>query len=137
MAAKPGPCGLWIWMGVASLGLVAGCGSVRWERSLDAGLKRAANEQRPALVMFSSTFSRDCFEMDQNVFTDPQVEQTMAGFVPVRLDLVMNRKLAEELGVRSAPSFVVFRPDRSVAGFQEGKLDAARFGIFLIKYRYY
>jgi hypothetical protein len=119
------------------MGLLTGCGSIRWERNLEAGLKRAANEQRPALVMFSSALSQDCFEMDRDVFTDPQIEKTMGGFVPIRLDVVMNRKLSDELGVRTSPSFVVFRPDRSVAGFHEGKMDVARFGVFLIKYRYY
>ncbi len=137
MARGYGRILLWA-LGIAPCaGMAAGCGPIRWERTLEAGLKRAAAEQRPALIMFASAVSMDCREMDQKVFSDPQVQKTMETFVPVRLDFVWDRKLAEDLGVRSVPSFVVFRPDRSVAGFHEGKMDAAKFGTFLVKYRYY
>jgi thioredoxin-related protein len=122
--------------GILAVALV-GCGPTRWEMTLERGLTRAAKEQRPALVMFASAMSADCIAMDRDVFPDPQVQKAMETFVPVRLDFLMNRKLAEQLGVTTVPTFLVFRPDRSVAGMAEGKMDVARFGVFLIKYRYY
>lgn len=116
---------------------LTGCGPVGWERSFEAGLSKAANERRPALVMFSSAVSPDCMRMDREVFEDPEVQNVLRSFVPVRVDFLLNSKLAKELNVQSVPTFVIFRPDRSVAAVREGKMDARSFTIFLIKYRYY
>jgi thioredoxin-related protein len=128
-----------VWRLALAAGVLAltGCGQVRWEMSLEKGLKRAASEQRPALVMFASAMSLDCMAMDRDVFPDPQVQKALQPFVPVRLDFLINRKLAKDLGVTAVPTFIIFRPDRSVAGTREGKMDVAAFGVFLIKYRYY
>lgn len=115
----------------------AGCGPAGWENNFEAGLSRAASERRPALVMFSSAVSPDCAQMDEEVFPDPQVRSVLGSFVRVRIDYLIHNKLARELNVRSVPTFVVFRPDRSVAGVQEGKMDARSFSFFLIRYRYY
>ncbi len=122
---------------LSSVGCVAGCGPVRWESSLEPGLSRAANERRPALVMFSSVASPDCIEMDRDVFEDPDVQDVLKSFVPVRLEYVLHGKLAKELGIQTIPTFVVYRPDRTVAGVHEGKMNARNFTIFLIKYRFY
>ena len=116
---------------------LAGCGSVNWGTNLEAGLSKAAVERRPALVMFSSMVSPDCISMDKEVFPDPSVQKALRSYVLVRIDYVLHRKLAKELNVQTVPTFVVFRPDRTVAGIQEGKMDARSFSVFLIKYRYY
>jgi hypothetical protein len=116
---------------------LAGCGPVQWEGNFEAGLSRAASEGRPAVVMFSSAFSPDCGEMDKDVFSDPEVEKVLDVYVPIRLEFVLHAKLAKELNVQTVPSFVVFRPDRSVAGVREGKMDVRSFTMFLIKSRYY
>jgi thioredoxin-related protein len=120
-----------------SVACLTGCGPVHWESSLEAGLSKAANERRPALVMFGSVASPDCMEMDRDVFEDPDVQKVLKLFVPVRLEYVLHGKLAKELGVQTVPTFVVYRPDRTVAGVHEGKMDVHNFTIFLIKYRYY
>jgi len=122
---------------LSAVACLVGCGPVRWESSLDAGLSKAANERRPALVMFSSVASPDCMEMDRDVFEDPDVQKVLQSFVPVRLEYVLHGKLAKELGVQTVPTFVVYRPDRTVAGVHEGRMDVRSFTVFLIKYRYY
>ena len=126
------------WVGMALLAVAAaGCGAAGWESNLEAGLSRAASERRPALVMFSSAVSPDCMQMDEEVFSDPQVQNVLNSYVRVRIDYLIHHKLAKELNVRSVPTFVIFRPDRSVAGVREGKMDARSFSFFLIKHRYY
>lgn len=127
------------WLAIAILLAVAavGCGPAGWETNFEAGLSRAASERRPALVMFSSAMSPDCMEMDEEVFSDPQVRNVLNSFVRVRIDYLIHNKLAKELNIRTVPTFVIFRPDRSVAGVREGKMDARSFSFFLIKYRFY
>ena len=114
-----------------------GCNSIAWEHSFKSGLAKAAEQQRPALVMFDALFNRDCGEMDRGVFTDPEVRAKLEGFVRIRLNYSLNRKLAGQFGVEVLPTFYVLRCDGSLAGSHAGKMDVVKFDFFLIKYRYY
>ncbi len=114
----------------------AGCGSIQWETSYDRAMRRGIEQRRRVLVQFASTVSTDCREMDLKVFTDSEVQRLTKNFVPVRLDTVLDKKLADHLGVSVVPSFYVIRPDGQVVGSHAGKMDAEKFRIFLIKYSY-
>ena len=119
-----------------SVTLGSGCGSIQWERSYEAGLKRAASQRHRALLQFYSAVDGDCLEMDRKVFTDPDVQDLMHNFVAIRLDSVLNKKLADQFNVQTVPTFFVIRPDRQIAGSASGGMDAEKFRIFLIKYSY-
>jgi len=119
-----------------SVAFESGCGSIQWEHSYESGLKRAASQRRRALLQFYSAVDSDCLEMDREVFTNPDVQDMMKNFVAIRLDSVLNRKLAEQLNVQTIPTFVIIRPDRQIAGSASGGMDAEKFRIFLIKYSY-
>jgi len=119
-----------------SVALGAGCSPIQWERSYDAGLKRAARQRRRALVQFYSAVNSDCLEMDRKVFSDPDVQELMHHFVAIRVDSVLNKKLTKQFNVQTVPTFFVIRPDRQIAASTSGKMDAEKFRIFLIKYTY-
>ena len=116
--------------------LCGGCGSVPWRYDFDGALRLAAEKRRRALVVFTAADNADSREMDFKTFSDSKVQEMMREFVPVRLDYYFNRARADKLGVASPPSFVVVRPDGSVAGMESGKLDPEDFRIFLIKNRF-
>ena len=116
--------------------LAGGCSPIRWERSYETGIKRAADLNRRALVQFHSHWSPACREMDQEAFAEPEVQKLMQRFVCIQVDDVLDRKLSEQFGVQIIPSFYIIRPDMSVAGSQTGKLDAQKFRGFLIKHSY-
>lgn len=118
------------------VGCASGCSSIQWERSFEAGLKRAATQRRRALVQFYSAVDGDCMEMDRKVFSDSDVQDLMHNFVAIRLDSVLNRKLTEQFNVQTVPTFFVIRPDGQVAGSTSGVMDTEKFRIFLIKYSY-
>lgn len=122
-----------------SIPLLAGCSSVRWEHSYEAGLAKAARQRQRAVVMFDA-LNPDCLEMDRKVFSDREVQEVMKQYVPIRLDHVLNHKLAERFNVQVAPTFVIVRPDvvrpeGVPVGLHAGKMDATKFKYFLIKYR--
>ncbi len=131
------PVGFAALSAVALIPLAGGCSFIRWESSLESGLAKAAQGQRPALVQFYSALNGDCLEMERQVFTDSEVQQQLEGFVPIRLDCQLNRKLAEQMGVERLPTFFVLRCDGTIAGSHAGKMAADKFNFFLIKYRYY
>jgi thiol:disulfide interchange protein len=121
---------------IALIGSSAGCSPVRWERNYQTGVQRAAQLGRRALVQFHSHMNPACREMDEEAFADPDVQRMLQNFVCIRVDDVMDRKLAEQFGVQVLPSFYVIRPDMTLAGSQAGKLDAEKFRIFLIKHTF-
>jgi len=116
--------------------VLSGCGSIVWEFDYEKGISRASQVRRRALVQFYSSLDRDCLEMDRKVFMDQDVRLVMERFISIRLDPWLHRELAKEWGVEEVPSFVIIRPDHSVAGTCEGKMTAEAFRLFLITHVY-
>lgn len=111
----------------------AGCGGINWERDYQAGIQKAARNRKRALIEFTTMFGEGVSQMDSEVFSDPDVQEMMQKFVPIRLDIGLNRRLAERFGVQKTPAFVIVRPDMTVAGMHQGTLKADEFRHFLIK----
>jgi hypothetical protein len=116
--------------------LVSGCGGIPWRYDVADGIRAAGQQRRRAAVYFCTGSSSECREMDFQVFRDPKVRELLREFIPVRQDLYLNRKMAEQLEVKEVPTFVVVRPDGSVAGRQGGKFTPESLRIFLIKNRH-
>jgi len=116
-----------------SWGLVAGCGPVNWEYDQQKGLQKAVQARQRAVIEFVSGLDQGANQMDDEVFSDVEVQKLMQRFVPIRLDVGMNRQLAEQFGVQKTPTFVVVRPDLTVAGSCLGPMPADQFRRFLIR----
>ncbi len=129
------PAGCSALLGVLLMALT-GCGPIAWETDLEAGLVRAGQEGRRALVQFHTLANPDCQAMEDEVFSDPDVQDLMARFVPIRLDLVWSQQVARQFNVEAVPTFLVIRPDRQLAGSYTGRMDAEKFLLFLIRYSY-
>ena len=114
---------------------LSGCSSVAWERNYQAGLQQAVQQRRRALIQFMSAWNAETHEMEE-VFADPKVQHLIANFVPIRVDAVMDKTLADQYGVQALPTFFVVRPDLTVAGTAVGRMDADRFRMFLIKHTF-
>ena len=116
--------------------LLAGCGAIQWEHDYKQAVSRAAQLQKRVLLQFHSNVSQDCMEMERKVFTDPEVQQLMGEYVAVRLDYLLNKKLAGDLDVQVVPTFLILRHDGAIVGHHVGKMDQVKFKYFLIKHRY-
>lgn len=60
----------------------------------------------------------------------------MERFVAIRMDAVMDKTLADQLGVTTVPTFFVLRPDMTVAGSAAGVMTVDQFRGFLIKHSF-
>lgn len=116
---------------------VVGCGPrVNWQLNYERGMQKAAQEQRRAVIQFYSPMNEDCWAMDEEVFKDPDVCDVMRRFVPIRLDPAWHGPLADILGARTVPSFVILRPDREKVAVYEGRMETKAFYLFLINNSY-
>jgi thiol:disulfide interchange protein len=124
------------WLLLVLIPVCTGCSEVKWDRDFSKGLQRAAQLRRRALVQFHSNISSECRKMDKDVFPDPEVQKQLSRFVPIRVDVHLNQKLAERYNVVVTPSFLVFRPGlkgMELLSQHGGAMDADTFRIFLIK----
>lgn len=114
----------------------AGCGDINWERDYDKGIQRALHQQRRVLVQFYSPMCPDCRKMEKEVLSDPDVQRVIARYLPIRVDIMFNRKLAEQMNVVLTPTFVVMRPEMSgmnIVATRSGYSEKEEFRLFLIK----
>jgi hypothetical protein len=111
----------------AALLLSSGCSTVHWRPDLGGALRMAGERNTIVVVAYWSTFNKECWDMETQVFTHPDVETALRSTIPVRLDAWSNKKFAEEYGVRKVPTFIIFAPDGRVLRTSEGFLNEGRF----------
>ena len=115
---------------------LTGCSGIPWEGGYTAGIQRAVQQRRRALIQFCNAFSADCREMELDVLADPEIRHIVDYYVPIRVDSALRADLMQQYGIETIPSYLVVRPDLSVAGVQAGKTDLETFRIFLIRHAY-
>jgi len=118
-------CSLCAWV-------VTGC-SVPLRMSIGSALQEARRSNRIVLVEFWSVASPECLRMDAEVLTDPFVREDLKDFVRVRVDYLLNRKVAEVCGVTGVPGFAALRPDGTLIVSQTGPLDKDQMRRFLLR----
>ncbi len=116
--------------------LVAGCGGGMWHSRIDGGMREARQTGKRVLVQFHKT-NEACLEMDREVFPNSNIRGILDEYyVKVRLSPLTHGTLAERYGVTEYPSFVIFRPNETVAGTHEGSASVDVFRAFLIKHAF-
>jgi thiol:disulfide interchange protein DsbD len=121
---------------VLALIVTTGCSQVEWQHDLNKGLQRASVTGRRALVEFYSPFNKECQKMQNEVFSDPEVQKVMGRFVLIRVNKALNKQAADRFNAVVLPTYVVLRPGRNgmeVVGQRTGSMDKETFRLFLIK----
>jgi hypothetical protein len=60
---------------------------VAWGLSYDQARERALSEKKPILIDFTGVNSANCRQMEQGVFTRPDIVPLLRRFVPVQLHI--------------------------------------------------
>ena len=108
-----------------------GCGKIFWRPDLGGAMRLAAEQNRVVILAFWSPLNRDCIRMSWEVFSREEVQESLRGTIPVRVDALFSSKLREEYGLRVVPSFIAFGPDGSILKVATGYLNEARFRGFV------
>ncbi len=84
-----------------------------WERDLEAARGKAKAAASPMLIDFGASWCQACGELERHTFSDPGVQQAVARFVKVKVDLSpgqdveQGRKWLSGYGARGLPLVVI------------------------------
>lgn len=86
-----------------------------WDKSLEAGLQRGLEQNKPVLVDFWATWCKNCLAMDKSTFKDSSVLKDLEAYVPVKYQAEHpeespHREVMDRLGVIGLPTVVVLKP---------------------------
>src|SRR5436305_13968472 len=85
----------------------SGNDKIPWRKDLAAAQKEAATAHKPVLAYFTATWCGPCQEMHHTTWADAKVEAALRNFVPVKLDIDENSKIAADYQITAVPSYLV------------------------------
>ena len=113
-------------------GAPAPAGSIAWRTDFQAALDEARKLNRPVLVDFSAEWCPPCQMMKHDVWPDAEVGKVAtASFVPVMMDVDLNREVASRYGISSIPTVMILNPDGKVLQQESGMMSREELLTFL------
>lgn len=111
------------------LGIVIGSSVMRrahekipWRTDYAAAERESRATGKPMLLDFTAEWCGPCQDMRRTTWSDAAVAQSLAGYIPVQIDLDTHADLATQFGVSAIPHLVVVESDGKVAAAEEGEL---------------
>jgi YHS domain-containing protein len=102
-----------------ALPLYAQDDAISWLDDIQQAQRQAAAEDKLVLVHFWGSFCRPCINVEKFVFTNPRVATAITdAYVPVKVDVESNPKLAKQFGVTTIPHDIVITPAGHVVAKQ-------------------
>lgn len=91
--------------------------AINWHSDLKKAHKESLNQNRPMLIVFAADWCDHCRKMDRTTLADPHlITRINNDFIPVRLDIKKDRKIAEILDVERIPSTIFLSPRADLLG---------------------
>lgn len=103
---------------------------IQWYADLHMARLSAVQSRRPLLLSIVADECPHCARLDQSVFGDSKVVETITGeFVPVRLNVEQpaDRRVAELLGINRIPTTLVLSPEADLIGRFVGAFEPGQF----------
>ena len=101
----------------------SGDDKIPWRHDLADARREAATAHKPVLAYFTATWCGPCQEMHRTTWSDSKVESALQAFVPVKLDVDQQSKLAAQYGVDGIPTYMILdaqgKPVRADSGYRD------------------
>lgn len=105
----------------------AGAGEIRWV-SYPEGITRAAQADRPALVLFYSRSCRVCGVLEKKVFSNPEIAGYInASLIPIRVDISRAEDLVKRYRIFGSPTIYFLKSDSTPIDFIAGYVEPGKF----------
>jgi len=100
---------------------------VPWRGDFAAAQAEARSANKPILLYFTAEWCGPCQQMRRYVWTDPQVAEALKNFVPVRIDVDRDPKLAQQFHINPIPAFFILDSSGQIARNYEGAMEPQEF----------
>lgn len=84
---------------------------IPWRTSLVDARAESQAQDKPVLLYFTADWCGPCQTMRRTTWSNPDVEQAMQDFVPVKIDIDDQPAIAQQYGIRSVPTYAVLNGD--------------------------
>lgn len=85
---------------------------IEWRKNYAQAVRDAEKLKRPLLVEVTAPWCVHCRHMTEQTFSDSQIVRRLnQSFVPLRVDIDVERKLARALGADALPATIIISPD--------------------------
>jgi thiol:disulfide interchange protein len=95
---------------------------IAWRKTLDQAKQESATSKKPVLAYFTASWCGPCQNMREVTWPDARVEQALAGYVPVKIDIDRHPDLARQFDVEAIPRLQVIAPDGAVGKAHVGMI---------------
>jgi len=96
---------------------------VAWITDYQKGMNLAQQQNKSALIVFTTTWCPPCLMMKEKVYPDPKVVRAVEDFIPIMIDPDYEKELAQKFNVTGIPAFFILGPDSkqktSFVGYHE------------------
>jgi YHS domain-containing protein/thiol-disulfide isomerase/thioredoxin len=101
----------------ATTATAAAPAGIQWQTNLEEAKRLAAESNRLILVHFWSPSCVPCMQLEQNVFSQPYVQQTIqAKYVPLKLNADEVPSTTKQFGITRLPSDLIITPGTKIVG---------------------
>ena len=101
---------------------------IQWQTDLNEAHEQAVLENRPMLIVFDADWCKYCEKMNDKTLNDSSVTSYVNDkFIPVRLDLADNMKVAEILEIDRIPCTIALSPRADLLGRVVGYVNTVQY----------
>lgn len=101
---------------------------IQWQTNLNEAHQDAVLENKPMLIVFDADWCKYCDKMNDKTFNDSSVSSYVNDkFIPVRLDLADNARIAEILEIERIPCTIALSPRADLLGRVVGYVNTVQY----------
>lgn len=98
---------------------------IAWRKSFASALAEARRTKKPLLVDFNAVWCAPCHQLDRETFSNATVVAVSRNFIPVKVDVDKEPKIAARYNVQAMPTVAVMKPNGAMSSQFLGFRDAA------------